>query len=105
MPFSRNQVKFWQISNNLLKFSTAKILCHKHLAYFICQINDINFNIPIVEILITTQILTFPLWIILVFTKSEYRITQNFYGYWLFKYLTENILTDGDCLSLYTCKH
>ena len=40
---------------------------------------------------------------------SWYRIAQNFDGgnfdgYWLFKYLTENILTDGDCLSLYTCK-
>ena len=28
----------------------------------------------------------------------------NFDGYWLFKYLTENILTDGHCLSPYTCK-
>ena len=34
----------------------------------------------------------------------DYRIAQNFDGYWLFKYLTENILTDGDCLSPYTCK-
>ena len=28
----------------------------------------------------------------------------NFDGYWLFKYLMENILTDGYCLSPYTCK-
>ena len=28
----------------------------------------------------------------------------NFDGYWLFKYLMENILTDGYCLSTYTCK-
>ena len=28
----------------------------------------------------------------------------NFDGYWLFKYLTENILIDGYCLSPYTCK-
>ena len=38
-----------------------------------------------------------------------YRIVQNidggnFDGYWLFKYLTENILMDGHCLSPYTCK-
>ena len=38
-----------------------------------------------------------------------YRIAQNFDrgnfdGYWLFKYLMENILTDGYCLSPYTCK-
>ena len=29
----------------------------------------------------------------------------NFDGYWLFKYLTENILTDDHCLSPYTYKH
>ena len=39
----------------------------------------------------------------------SYHIAQNFDGgnfdgYRLFKYLTENILTDGYCLSLYTCK-
>ena len=28
-----------------------------------------------------------------------------FDGCWLIKYLTENILTDGHCLSPYTCKH
>ena len=28
----------------------------------------------------------------------------NFDGYWLFKYLMENILMDGHCLSPYTCK-
>ena len=38
-----------------------------------------------------------------------YRIVQNFErgnfdGYWLFKYLTEKILTDGHCLSPYICK-
>ena len=33
-----------------------------------------------------------------------YRIAQNFDGYRLFKYLTENSLTDGHCLSPYTCK-
>ena len=30
---------------------------------------------------------------------QTYRIAKNFDGYWLFKYLTENILTDGHCLS------
>ena len=29
---------------------------------------------------------------------------ENFDGYRLFKYLMENILTDGHCLSPYTCK-
>ena len=29
----------------------------------------------------------------------------NFDGYQLFKYLTKNILTDGPCLSPYTCKY
>ena len=29
----------------------------------------------------------------------------NFDGHWLFKYLTENIFTDGHCFSPYTCKH
>ena len=29
----------------------------------------------------------------------------NFDGYWLFKYLTENILTDVYFLSPYNCKH
>ena len=29
---------------------------------------------------------------------------QNFDGYWLVKYLTENILMDDHCLSPYTCK-
>ena len=29
---------------------------------------------------------------------------QNFDGYWLVKYLTENILTNDYCLSPYTCK-
>ena len=38
-----------------------------------------------------------------------YCIVQNFDrgifdGYWLSKYLTENILTDSHCLSPYTCK-
>ena len=28
----------------------------------------------------------------------------NFDGYWLFKYFSENILTDGHYLSPYTCK-
>ena len=39
----------------------------------------------------------------------NYRIAQifdggNFDGYCLFKYFTKNIFTDGQCLSLYTCK-
>ena len=29
---------------------------------------------------------------------------RNFDGYWLFKYLTENTVMDGYCLSPYTCK-
>ena len=42
--------------------------------------------------------------------KINYHIAQNFDGgkifdgYRLFKYLMENILTDGHCLSPYTCK-
>ena len=40
---------------------------------------------------------------------KKYHIAQNFDvgkfdGYRLFKYLMENILTDGHCLSPYTCK-
>ena len=39
-----------------------------------------------------------------------YRIVEifdggNFDGFWLFKYLMENILMDDDCLSPYTLKH
>ena len=39
-----------------------------------------------------------------IYTHFAYRIAQNFDGYWLFNYLPENILTDGHCLSPYTCK-
>ena len=35
---------------------------------------------------------------------TDYRIAQNFDRYRLFKYLTENILMNGNCLSPYTCK-
>ena len=43
-------------------------------------------------------------------TNGKYCIAQNFDGgnfdgYWLFKYLTESILTDVYCLSPYNCKH
>ena len=38
-------------------------------------------------------------------TLKVYRIVQIFDEYWLFKYLTENILANGNCLSPYTCKH
>ena len=37
-------------------------------------------------------------------SQSKYCVAQNFDGYWLFKYLTENVLTDGHCLSPYTFK-
>ena len=41
--------------------------------------------------------------------EGNYHIVQNFDEenfdrYQLFKYLTENILMDGHCLSLYICK-